>query len=122
MKLEDLVVKLQPVSYANVKEIERLVQKLLSERGTVNVDERTNTLIIKDIPSVIDEATALVKAVDTQTPQVLIEAKIVEANLNFSRSLGAVFGLGYNAQGAEIDNITAGNLCVRTINAFIRTG
>ncbi len=98
-RLEDLVVKLQPVSYASVKEIERLVQKLLSERGTVNVDERTNTLIIKDIPSVIDEATALIKAVDTQTPQVLIEAKIVEANLNFSRSLGAVFGFGYNPQG-----------------------
>jgi type IV pilus assembly protein PilQ len=98
-RLEDLVVKLQPVSYASVKEIERLVQKLLSERGTVNVDERTNTVIIKDIPSVIDEATALIKAVDTQTPQVLIEAKIVEANLNFSRSLGAVFGFGYNPQG-----------------------
>jgi type IV pilus assembly protein PilQ len=99
-KLEDLVVKLQPVSYADVTEIQQLVSKLLSERGTVNVDKRTNTIIIKDIPSVINEATALVKAIDTQTPQVLIEAKIVEASLTFSRSLGAVFGFGYNAQGA----------------------
>jgi type IV pilus assembly protein PilQ len=99
-KLEDLVVKLQPVSYADVKEVQQLVSKLLSERGTANIDERTNTLILKDIPSVINEATALVKAIDTQTPQVLIEAKIVEASLTFSRSLGAVFGLGYNALGA----------------------
>ena len=99
-KLEDLVVKLQPVSYADVGEIRSLISKLLSERGTVNVDKRTNTLIIKDIPSVINEATALIKAIDTQTPQVLIEAKIVEASLTFSRSLGAVFGFGYNAQGA----------------------
>lgn len=94
-KLEDLSVKLQPVNYANVKEVGDLVKKLLSSRGTVNVDKRTNTLIIKDIPSVIHEATALVKAIDTQTPQVLIEAKIVEASLNFSRALGAQWGIGY---------------------------
>jgi type IV pilus assembly protein PilQ len=100
-RLEDLVVKLQPVSYANVKEVEKLIKKLLSPRGTVNIDKRTNTLIMKDIPSVINEATALVKAIDTQTPQVLIESKIVEANLNFSRDLGAVFGFGYNPLGAD---------------------
>ena len=93
-KLEDLVVKLQPVNYGNVKEISKMVSKLLSARGTVDVDARTNTLIIKDINSVIDEATALVKAIDTQTPQVLIEAKIVEANLDFSRELGSVWAFG----------------------------
>ena len=95
-KLEDLIVKLQPVNFADVGEIKTLVQHLLSARGSVNVDARTSTLIIKDIPSVIHEATALVKAIDTQTPQVLIEAKIVEATLNFSRSLGAVWGLRQN--------------------------
>jgi type IV pilus assembly protein PilQ len=103
-KLEDLVVKLQPVNYASVNEVQALVQRLLSSRGSVNVDERTNTLIIKDIPSVIHEATALVKAIDTQTPQVLIEAKIVEASLNFSRSLGATWGIGYNANGSDGGN------------------
>src|SRR5690606_29127187 len=80
-KLEDLVVKLQPVNYANVKEVSNLVKRLLTPRGSVDVDERTNTVIIKDIPSVIDEATALVKAIDSQTPQVMIEARIVEASL-----------------------------------------
>jgi type IV pilus assembly protein PilQ len=93
-KLEDLVVKLQPVNYGNVREISKMVSKLLSTRGTVDVDERTNTLIIKDINSVIDEATALVKAIDTQTPQVLIEAKVVEANLDFSRELGSTWAFG----------------------------
>jgi type IV pilus assembly protein PilQ len=93
-KLEDLIVKLQPVNYGNVKEIAKMVSKLLSARGTVDVDARTNTLIIKDINSVIDEATALVKAIDTQTPQVLIESKIVEANLDFSRELGSVWAFG----------------------------
>lgn len=93
-KLEDLVVKLQPVNYATVKDVAKMVQRLLTARGTVDVDVRTNTLIIKDINAVIDEATALVRAIDSQTPQVLIESKIVEANLDFSRELGAVWAFG----------------------------
>jgi len=95
-KLEDLEVKLMPVNYATVKDISLLVRRLLSARGTVNLDTRTNTLIIKDISSVIDEATALVAAIDTQTPQVMIEAKIVEANLDFSRELGSVWSVQSN--------------------------
>jgi type IV pilus assembly protein PilQ len=93
-QLEDLVVKLQPVNYANVRDVQGMVGQLLTPRGTVQTDTRTNTLIIKDIPSVVDEATALVKAVDTQTPQVMIEAKIVEASLDFSREFGVTWGLG----------------------------
>ena len=93
-KLEDLVVKLLPVNYGDVKSMERLVKRLLTSRGSVNTDERTSTLIVKDIASVVDEATALVAAVDTETPQVMIEAKIVEANLDFSRELGSVWSVG----------------------------
>jgi type IV pilus assembly protein PilQ len=102
-KLEDLVVKLQPVNYARVGDISKLVQRLLTPRGTVNTDKRTNTVIIKDIPSVIDEATALIKAIDTQTPQVMIEAKIVEANLDFSRELGTELGFGTQPDSDEDD-------------------
>jgi type IV pilus assembly protein PilQ len=94
-RLEDLIVKLQPVNYADVGQVSKMVSQLLTpDRGSVTTDERTSTLIIKDIPSVIAEATALVKAIDTQTPQVMIEAKIVEANLDFSREFGSVWGLG----------------------------
>jgi type IV pilus assembly protein PilQ len=95
-KLEDLVVKLQPVNYADVKDVSKMISQLLTPRGSVNTDTRTNTLIIKDIASVIDEATALVKAVDTMTPQVMIEAKIVEASLDFSRELGNRWTFGAN--------------------------
>ncbi len=94
-RLEDLIVKLQPVNFADVKQVSAMVKQLLTpERGTVTTDERTSTLIIKDIPSVIAEATALIKAIDTQTPQVMIEAKIVEASLDFSREFGTVWALG----------------------------
>jgi len=95
-KLEDLVVKLQPVNYADVADVSKMIGQLLTPRGSVNTDTRTNTLIIKDIASVIDEATALVKAVDTMTPQVMIEARIVEAKLDFSREFGAVWAFGTN--------------------------
>ena len=91
-RLEDLVVKLQPVNYADVGEVAKMVSQLLTpDRGSVTTDKRTSTLIIKDIPSVIAEATALVKAIDTQTPQVMIEAKIVEASLDFSREFGTTW-------------------------------
>jgi type IV pilus assembly protein PilQ len=95
-KLEDLVVKLQPVNYGDAKTLLKMVKQLLSPRGSVHIDIRTNTVIMKDIPSVIDEATALIKAVDTMTPQVLIEAKIVEASLDFSRELGSLWQFGSN--------------------------
>lgn len=102
-KLEDLVVKLQPVNYAKVAEVAKLVKRLLTARGTVDVDERTNTIIIKDIPGVIDEATALVKAIDSQTPQVMIEARIVEASLDFSKELGTEWGFGTQPEDDDTD-------------------
>jgi type IV pilus assembly protein PilQ len=102
-KLEDLVVKLQPVNYAKVSEVAKLVKRLLTARGTVDTDERTNTIIIKDIPGVIDEATALVKAIDSQTPQVMIEARIVEASLDFSKEIGTEWGFGSQPDEDESD-------------------
>lgn len=108
-KLEDLLVKLQPVNYANVKEVSKLVKRLLTPRGSVDTDERTNTIIIKDIASVIDEATALVKAIDTQTPQVMIEARIVEASLDFSQEIGLEWGGGSQPDEDE-DDFTIGGM------------
>jgi type IV pilus assembly protein PilQ len=103
-KLQDLVVKLQPVNYASVEDVQKMVKKLLTARGTVDVDKRTNTIILKDIPSVVDEATALVKAIDTQTPQVMIESKIVEARLDFLRALGSAWALGVQPHTDAFDS------------------
>jgi len=106
-KLEDLVVKLQPVNYANVKDVKKMVKRLLTSRGTVDIDQRTNTVILKDIPSVIDEATALIKAIDTQTPQVMIEAKIVEASLDFLREIGATWSAGVQPRTNAFDSTSS---------------
>jgi type IV pilus assembly protein PilQ len=91
-KLEDLVMELVTVNYATAKEIIPQVKTVLSERGDVKVDERTNILIIKDIPRHVMGAKSLIKSLDTKTPQVLIEARILEANMTFQRELGVTWG------------------------------
>jgi type IV pilus secretin PilQ/predicted competence protein len=65
---------------------------VLTERGSVLVDEFTNTLIVRDVQKGIDEAKELVRKLDVQTPQVLIESKIVEATTSFARDLGIQWG------------------------------
>jgi type IV pilus assembly protein PilQ len=90
--LEELLVSLIPVNYAVASEMSSRVKDVLSERGTVTVDTRTNVLIVKDVRANTEKARALVRNLDTQTPQVLIESRIVEANTSFSRELGVQWG------------------------------
>ena len=92
IRQEELVVQLVPVNYAVALDMSARVKEVLSERGSVAVDTRTNTLIVRDVASNINRARALVQNLDTQTPQVLIESRIVEANTNFTRSLGVQWG------------------------------
>jgi type IV pilus assembly protein PilQ len=91
-KLEDLITDLIPINYASAKEILPQIKSILSERGDVKFDERTNILIVKDIPRNIVAVKGMVKSLDTRTPQVMIEARIVEANLTFQRELGISWG------------------------------
>jgi type IV pilus assembly protein PilQ len=92
-----LETKLLPVSYATVDEMVPKVQSVLSSRGSVTPDTRTNTLIIMDVAENIALAESLVGQLDTQTPQVLIEARIVEARTSFARQLGVQWGFDFIA-------------------------
>jgi len=92
-RLEPMVNELIPVNYATAKEIMSQVKSILSERGDVKVDDRTNTLIVKDIAKNIPAVRNLVRFLDTKTPLVLIEARIIEANLSFQRELGVQWGM-----------------------------
>jgi type IV pilus assembly protein PilQ len=87
-------VRLIPVNYAVAKEMEKQVGALLSPRGKVTTDERTNVIIVEDIRDNLDQAERLVRTLDTQTPEVLIEARMVEGTTSFSRSLGIQWGGG----------------------------
>jgi len=96
------------VNYATAKEIMPQVKSILSERGDVKVDDRTNTLIIKDVPRYIPPAKDLVRYLDKKTPLVLIEARIVEANLSFQRELGVQWGMLVGKGNAKVGGGTAG--------------
>jgi len=90
--LEPLRVRLIPVNYAVASDVQKQVKDILSERGTVTVDKRTNVLIVKDVLENLIKAEGLVRSLDAETPQVLIEARIVEANTQFVREVGIQWG------------------------------
>ncbi len=91
-QIEEKVIKIIAVNYATASEIVGQLKSLLSSRGTVQTDERTNTIIVEDVKSNIDRLVELVRRLDRQTPQVLIEARIVEASTNYAESLGVQWG------------------------------
>lgn len=98
--LEDLKVKYVRISYAKAAEIKEQVESVLSERGSVSVDERTNQLIVKDINKGQEEMLQLIKRLDLRTPQVLLETQIVEASRNMLRDLGFQWNFTYAASAA----------------------
>ncbi len=83
------------LNYAIGQEITGSLEPHLTLRGSMNVDDRTNTLIITDVPFGIDAVTHLINLLDVAEEQVEIEARIIEASTNFSRSLGVQLGLGF---------------------------
>ncbi len=91
-QLEPLETRLIPVSYALGSEISPRARELLSSRGSLSVDDRTNVMIVRDTAANLNQIEQLVRSLDTQTPQVLVEARIVEATSNFSRDVGIQWG------------------------------
>ena len=90
------------VNYAKASDISGLVRdeanNLLSERGNVTVDERTNTLLVQDTGEKLSEIRKVVEVLDVPVRQVLIESRIVIANEDFSKDLGVKFGY------SQVDN------------------
>jgi type IV pilus assembly protein PilQ len=92
--LEPLLTEYIPVNYSNAAtEVLPHVQQILTEgRGKASVDTRNNQLIITDTAAKIEQAKEIVEKIDQVTPQVIIEARVVEANSNFARDLGFDWG------------------------------
>jgi type IV pilus assembly protein PilQ len=89
----ELRVLTQRLSYAKAEELQALLTKsALSQRGTVQVDPRTNTLIITDLADRLTTASELIAKLDLAQPQVEIEARIVQTNKNYARALGVQWG------------------------------
>jgi len=87
-----LVHKTVALSYSKAADVLKLLQTKKSRRGEIIIDDRTNTLIISDVKEKMDLIERLIVVVDTPTPQVSIEARIVEASATFVRNLGIQWG------------------------------
>ena len=80
------------VSYAHASSLQDKARDLLSPRGKISVDDRTNNLIVSDVARNLQLIEDLVRNLDTQTSQVVIEARIVEMNSDYARQIGIQWG------------------------------
>jgi type IV pilus assembly protein PilQ len=92
VKLAPIETRLIPVSYAQAADLQDRARPLLSERGSIAVDDRTNVMIVRDIAGNLNQIEELTRSLDTQTPQVLVEARIVEATSTYVRDVGIQWG------------------------------
>lgn len=100
MRAEPVFLTLLPVNYSKAGDMESRVKDVLSPRGQVTVDLRTNTLLIREIKGNMPRIRSLVAALDIPTPQVLIESRIVEATTRFERQVGIQWGGNLNFSDA----------------------
>lgn len=129
-ELEPLITEYISVNFAKAADLSALIensrgegkQSLLSPRGKVSVDERTNTLLVQDTATQVKAIRDLVRALDVPVEQVLIESRIVTANDEFGKELGARFGVTPKWLNSDSYGIGTGNLGNGTDDYFDSIG
>ena len=113
-KLAPLFSEYVQVNYAKAEDIAQLLKSeesnMLSERGAVTVDERTNTLLIRDTAAQLDEAERLIKVLDRPVRQVLIESRVVNVRDSVSEELGVRWGFTNTFDSGSGTGATSGTL------------
>ena len=92
--LQDLLTEVFVIRYAQAEDVQNATQSVLSERGQISIDTRTNSLIVSDIPRKLNEVGRLLPILDSPTAQVMIEAKLVEIDASASQEFGIDWSLG----------------------------
>jgi type IV pilus assembly protein PilQ len=103
----DVVTTTRVLSYAKAADMVPTLKKFLSSRGDILADSRSNTLIIRDIPSVLPVLDNLLRQLDRKSQQVEIEARVVAANRSFSREIGTQFAMGLGTHGSTFGGAPA---------------
>ena len=88
----EVVTTTRVLSYAKATDMANVLKKFLSSRGDILADERSNTLIIRDVPTVLPVMDNLLRQLDRKSRQVEIEARVVAANRSFDREIGSILG------------------------------
>ncbi len=124
-KLEPLVTSVIPVNFAKASQIATTIKGkevgMVSERGSITAEDRTNVLIVKDIQKNVDNIYAMVTRLDKPTPQVLIQARIVQADDDFQRGLGVQWGGQYRNQSQSSHFGLTGQQTGSAVNLFDTT-
>lgn len=107
LKGEPLETAMFDVNYADLGSIVTQFTALKTDRGMISQDQRTNKVIVKDVKAAIDDMRTILKSLDVQEKQVMIEARIVEASSTFTQSLGVNWGIHYRDGSASIAGINA---------------
>ncbi|MGA2961676.1 MAG: type IV pilus secretin PilQ, partial [Candidatus Korobacteraceae bacterium] len=109
------------LSYGRAKDIVPTLKKLMTIRGEVLADDRTNALIISDIPSIIPGIDRLITQLDRKTMQVEIEARVVSATRNFARSFGTQLGFAWGNGSTSIGGVPSTGLSSQTYTSSTGT-
>ncbi|MGH9516295.1 MAG: type IV pilus secretin PilQ [Terriglobales bacterium] len=109
------------LSYAHSKDVVATIKKFLSSRGDIVADDRTNAIIISDIPGTIPGVDRLIQQLDRKTQEVEIEARVISATRSFARDIGTQLGLGWgNGSTTAVGGVSA--VGVSPITAFNTPG
>ena len=106
------------LSYAKAKDVIVTVKKFLSQRGDVVADDRTNAVIINDIPKTIPTIDRLLTQLDRKTQEVEIEARVVAATRQFARDIGTQLGFGWGNGASAIGGASAVGSSPTTVNGL----
>lgn len=98
---EPVVTKTFTLNFGKASKVITSIEKMKTERGSIDFDDRTNTIIVTDIQQRIDLMAEVIAQLDTTTPQVLIEAKIIETTLSDTDKLGIDWTLGATVSGSK---------------------
>src|SRR3984885_4659381 len=93
------------LSYAHSKDVLPTIKKFLSQRGDVVADERTNALIVSDIPAVLPGLDRIIQQMDRKTQEVEIEARVVSATRSFARDIGTQLGFGWGNGTTQVGGV-----------------
>jgi type IV pilus assembly protein PilQ len=93
LEVQPLTTRVIKLDYANASELRTALASVVSKRGVVDIDNRTNSLIVTDLESRLDGIEEFAKQLDTRTPQVEITAKLVDIDVNALRELGVRWGV-----------------------------
>jgi type IV pilus assembly protein PilQ len=104
----DVITTTRVLSYAKSTDMATTLKKFLSSRGDIIADDRSNTLIIRDIPATLPVMDNLIRQLDRKSQQVEIEARVVAANRSFSREIGTQFGFAGTPEATGNSNIFGG--------------